>query len=42
VAPLAPADVGQLGLMLTDKQEGGFRLQIDWIGYATEGGSAAG
>lgn len=41
VAPLAPADVRQLGLMLTDKQEGGFRLQIDWIGYATEGDSAS-
>lgn len=41
VAPLDPADVGQLGLMLTDKQEGSFRLEIDWIGYATAAGSDA-
>lgn len=30
--PLDLAGVGQLGIMLTDKQEGPFRLEIDWIG----------
>lgn len=32
VDPLDPSDIGQLGIMLTDKQEGPFRLEIDWIG----------
>ncbi len=27
----------QLGLMLTDKQEGPFRLEIEWIDVETEG-----
>jgi NADH dehydrogenase [ubiquinone] 1 alpha subcomplex assembly factor 1 len=31
VGPLDPARVGQLGFMLTDKQEGPFRLEIEWI-----------
>jgi hypothetical protein len=30
--PVDPAEVGQVGLMLTDKQEGPFRLEIEWIG----------
>ncbi len=30
--PLIPSQVRQLGIMLTDKQEGQFRLDIDWIG----------
>lgn len=29
--PLDPAEVGQVGIMLTDKQEGPFRLEIEWI-----------
>ena len=32
--PLDPAEVRQIGLMLTDKQEGPFRLEIAWIGAA--------
>lgn len=31
-APLSPADVRQIGIMLTDKQEGPFRLEVAWIG----------
>lgn len=31
VAPLDPAEVGQLGIMLTDKQVGEFALEIAWI-----------
>jgi hypothetical protein len=27
-----PSVIGQVGIMLTDKQEGPFRLEIDWIG----------
>jgi hypothetical protein len=34
--PLDPARVRQLGVMLTDKQEGSFRLEIAWIGAAGE------
>lgn len=30
--PLDLASVRQIGIMLTDKQEGPFRLEIDWIG----------
>jgi monofunctional biosynthetic peptidoglycan transglycosylase len=30
--PLDPARVRQIGFMLTDKQEGRFRLEIAWIG----------
>ena len=30
--PLDPSEIGQVGIMLTDKQEGPFRLEIDWIG----------
>lgn len=30
--PLDPAQVGQLGIMLTDEQVGPFRLEIEWIG----------
>jgi len=33
-SPVDPADVGQFGLMLTDKQEGGFRLEIDWVRFS--------
>jgi NADH dehydrogenase [ubiquinone] 1 alpha subcomplex assembly factor 1 len=32
--PLDPARVGQVGIMLADKQPGPFRLQIAWIGWA--------
>jgi len=32
VGPLDPADVGQVGIMLTDKREGPFRLEIEWVG----------
>lgn len=32
VGPLDPSQIGQLGIMLTDKQDGPFRLEIDWIG----------
>lgn len=31
-APLDAAEVRQIGIMLTDKQEGPFRLEIEWIG----------
>lgn len=31
VGPLDPAEIRQLGLMLTDKQVGEFRLELDWI-----------
>ena len=41
VPPLDPANAGQIGLMLTDKQEGDFRLEIDWIGFCKHGGSCA-
>lgn len=30
-APLDAAEVGQIGLMLTDKQEGPFRIDLGWI-----------
>jgi monofunctional biosynthetic peptidoglycan transglycosylase len=34
---LAPAQIRQLGLLIADKQEGAFRLEIDWIkAYKTE------
>jgi hypothetical protein len=32
VGPLDAGKIGQVGIMLTDKQEGPFRLEIDWIG----------
>ena len=32
--PVDPADVGQLGLMLTDEQVGSFHLEIDWIHFS--------
>ena len=32
VGPLDPSRIGQIGIMLSDKQEGPFRLEIDWIG----------
>jgi NADH dehydrogenase [ubiquinone] 1 alpha subcomplex assembly factor 1 len=35
--PLDPATVEQIGLMLTDKQVGSFRLEVDWIGFAPAG-----
>ncbi|MGB1840575.1 MAG: CIA30 family protein [Longimicrobiales bacterium] len=41
VPPLDPADAGQVGLMLTDKQEGDFRLEIDWIGFCRHDGPCA-
>ena len=31
VDPVDPAEVGQVGIMLTDKQAGPFRLEIEWI-----------
>jgi len=36
VPRLDPAEVGQVGLMLTDKQEGDFRLEVDWIGFCRQ------
>jgi len=33
VGPLDPSRVGQVGVMLADKQEGAFRLEIEWIGF---------
>jgi monofunctional biosynthetic peptidoglycan transglycosylase len=30
--PLEPARIGQIGIMITDKQEGPFRLEVEWIG----------
>lgn len=32
--PLDSADVGQVGIMLADRQAGPFRLEIAWIGWA--------
>jgi hypothetical protein len=40
--PLDPAAVGQLGLMLTDKQEGPFRLELEWVRLLVESTSASG
>ena len=37
MGPVAPAQVGQIGLMLTDKQEADFRLEIRWIGFQRAG-----
>jgi monofunctional biosynthetic peptidoglycan transglycosylase len=34
--PLDPGDVRQIGLMLTDKQDGPFRIDIGWIDAAEE------
>ncbi|HKK92937.1 MAG TPA: CIA30 family protein [Longimicrobiales bacterium] len=34
VGPVAPAEVGQVGIMLKDEQEGPFRLEIERVGYA--------
>lgn len=34
--PLDPSRVRQIGVMLTDKQEGPFRLEIAWIGAARD------
>ena len=31
VGALDPADVGQVGIMITDKQTGPFRLDVEWI-----------
>lgn len=41
VGPLDPAEVGQVGIMLTDKQAGPFRLEIETVGVrrATDPGS---
>ena len=33
VGPLDPSRIGQIGIMLADKQEGPFRLEIEWIGF---------
>jgi len=30
--PLLPSDIQQLGFLIADKQQGPFRLEIDWIG----------
>ena len=32
IGPLDPSQVGQVGIMLAEKQEGPFRMEIDWIG----------
>ncbi len=37
VGPLDPSTVGQIGIMLADKQEGPFRLEIGWIGVDRRG-----
>lgn len=44
VGPVDPAEVGQVGIMITDKQAGPFRLEIEWIGVDRGGepGSDAG
>jgi len=31
VGPLSPEKIQQLGFLIADKQEGSFRLEIDWI-----------
>ena len=36
VGPIDPSRIAQLGLMLTDKQEGPFQLEIEWIGVRRE------
>jgi hypothetical protein len=33
-SPLDPAQVRQLGLMISDRQAGPFELLVDWIGVA--------
>jgi len=38
VGPVDPTEVGQVGIMITDKQAGPFRLEIEWVGV-TRGGS---
>lgn len=32
VGPLEPSKIGQIGFMAADKQEGRFRLEIQWVG----------
>jgi monofunctional biosynthetic peptidoglycan transglycosylase len=32
VGALDPSRIGQVGIMLTDKQDGAFRLELEWIG----------
>jgi hypothetical protein len=34
--PLDPSEIGQIGIMRTDKEEGAFRLEVDWIGVYRE------
>jgi NADH dehydrogenase [ubiquinone] 1 alpha subcomplex assembly factor 1 len=42
VEPLDSSSVQQVGLMIADRQEGPFRLEIDWIkAYGTSASSAA-
>jgi len=31
VGPVSPEEIRQLGILVSDKQAGGFRLEIDWI-----------
>lgn len=31
VGPLAPADIRQIGFLISGKQEGSFQLMVDWI-----------
>ncbi|NNK13178.1 MAG: CIA30 family protein, partial [Desulfofustis sp.] len=31
VAPVAPEKIQQIGFLISDKQAGPFRLEIDWI-----------
>jgi monofunctional biosynthetic peptidoglycan transglycosylase len=36
IAALNPAEIQQIGFLIADKQQGPFRLEIDWIGAYSE------